>query len=320
MASVSRIQRTRIVVAVLAGYVMLQFVWWAISLQRFNTQLREAHSGQGPSLTPEQAEAEYTQRLWMIFGEGSVFFLLLLGGMALLLRYLRREGAFQNRQSEFLAMFTHELKSPIASIRLALQTLSRDRAKPEARAALYEAAEEETRRLEGLTDKILQSSRLSLEKHLWAQAPVDLSALCNDALARIRLRPDGAAFAGQVDAEVWVKGDAVALDSVVTNLMENALLHTPPGTPRGLTLTTREGLCTLEVFDHGTGVPDADKAKIFRRFVRRAPEGVRPQKGSGLGLFLVRGLVELHGGTLRLEDNSPSGARFIIHLQTLNHG
>ena len=173
----------------------------------------------------------------------------------------------------------------------------------------------------GLTDKILQSSRLSLEKHLWAKAPVDLSALCEDALGRIRMRPDGAQFAGEVTPEVWVEGDAVALESVVTNLLENALLHTPLKTPRGLRLTVgQQGACMLEVFDQGPGVPDADKAKIFRRFVRRSPEGVRPQKGSGLGLFLVRGLVELHGGTLHLEDHTPSGTRFMIHLQTLSHG
>lgn len=319
MRTVNRMGRTRIVVYILAGYVLLQFTWWAFSLERYARVIRDlkADSGELASQSVEQ----YRLQVWMIFGEGAVFLLLLLLGIGFVLRYLKREEAFQTRQSEFLAMFTHELKSPIASIRLTLQTLSRDRAKPEVRASLFANAEEETRRLEGLTDKILQSSRLSLDPKLWAKEPVDLSKVCAEVSERMALRADGQNLTSSIAPDIFVKGDRMALISVVTNLLENALLHTPEGTACRLQLSVRDAnRCVLEVADQGLGIPDADKARIFQRFVRRTPNGTQPQKGSGLGLYLVRGLVALHGGQVEVLDNTPTGTRFILTIPTLKHG
>jgi two-component system sensor histidine kinase KdpD len=104
--------------------------------------------------------------------------------------------------------------------------------------------------------------------------------------------------------------DYAQIDQVVTNLVENAILHTPPGTPVVIRATCSDGSVRVEVVDAGPGVPAADRERLFRPFERgqtRAP-------GSGLGLTIARGFVEAHGGKLWLEDGPVSGARFVFTL------
>ena len=298
----------------LSAYVLLQFTWWAISLARLNQELRATRLGEGEVLGADAIQEAFERKLWMVIGEGSVFLFLLLLALWFILRALRREQRFQSRQSEFLAMFTHELKSPIASIRLGLQTLARGRAKPEQRTALFEAAEEETRHLERMTDQILQSSRLTFDASLWADEPVHFSALVRDTAARMapgRL-PD---LDVKIAKDIWVVGDAVAFETVVSNLLQNAWSHTPQGTKVTVTLTDQEQHCLLVVADEGPGIPVSDRNDIFRRFYRKPVNPARNAKGSGLGLFLVKGLVELHKGKVWVTDNQPKGAAFHIQLQ-----
>lgn len=310
----TRINRTRLIVYLLAAYVLMQFTWWAISLLRLNEELRASRLGQSGTQDSYQVESDYTDRLWMVLGEGSVFLLLLLLAIWFVLRALKREQRFQKRQSEFLAMFTHELKSPIASIRLALQTLARGRAKPEQRTALFAAAEEETRHLERMTDLILQSSRLTFHASLWAQEPICLSVLVKDTTARIAPGRLGN-IEVNVEADVWIMGDAIAFETVVSNLLENAWRHTPQGTKVKVGLSTRGEHCLLTVSDEGAGISAKERNNIFRRFYRKDVNPTRNAKGSGLGLFLVKGLVELHNGKVWVSDNDPQGATFNIQLQ-----
>lgn len=312
-SSFRRIDRTRWVVALLGGYVVLQFAWWAYSLRNLSAELRDARSTLNPDST--FPDAEYTKRLWMIFGEGTIFLALLMLGWWYVLYYLRRERRFQERQTRFLAHFTHEIKTPIAGIRLALQTLSRRVSLPEDIAPALSGAEEQTRYLERLTEKILQSNRLAHGQQFWAAEPVNLNDVVDRVVNRYRKLPGyETRVLWQGADEQWTKGDALALESVVDNLLENGLKYSAEKDPVGLELSASERFVELVVSDQGRGIPSEEKQRVFNRFYQVPSTSESSRKGAGLGLYLVQGLVQLHRGAIEVKDRDGGGTVFHIRL------
>jgi signal transduction histidine kinase len=112
--------------------------------------------------------------------------------------------------------------------------------------------------------------------------------------------------------EVAIVGDENLLRQLVTNLLENAVSHTPPGGHVSVELGSNNGNAAITVSDSGPGVPREDRDRIFERFVRLAPSGAHT--GAGLGLPIARWIAEQHGGRLTLESSAPDGARFVVSL------
>jgi two-component system, OmpR family, sensor histidine kinase KdpD len=228
-----------------------------------------------------------------------------------------REAAIVRRSDELktalLRAVTHNLRTPLASIKASVSGLRQPDAAfaEEDRAELLAEIEEEADRLDRLVTNLLDASRLEAGRVRLSTHPQDLAELIGAVFDRLRPRLAGRTIAVEIPDELPpVPCDYAQIDQVVTNLVENAILHTPPGCPVRARATCVNGAVRVEVIDSGPGVPPGERERLFRPFERghtRAP-------GTGLGLTIARGFVEAHGGRLWLEDEPGAGARFVFTL------
>lgn len=220
----------------------------------------------------------------------------------------------------FLAIAAHELKTPLTPLRLQVERTLRaarggrlDRLGPEQLAAQMSVVEQQIARLERLVGNLLDVARLTTGKLDLRREEVDLGALVAEVVARHRPELERAGSALTLHLAPGVKGsfDRLRLNQVITNLLTNAVAYAE-GKPITVALTAEPGAATLAVADEGPGIAPEDQARIFERFERAASE--RHGGGIGLGLWLVRQMVEAHGGSVAVESAPGRGSRFIVRL------
>ncbi|MGC4939867.1 ATP-binding protein [Kribbella sp. DT2] len=215
----------------------------------------------------------------------------------------------QETQRRFVADASHELRSPIASLMAALEVVAADntgRAAPE----LHAVMEAETERIRRLVEDLLLLAKADDSGLRLNRSDVDLDDLVGSELRRLR-------SAGGVEVEgvvppVRVSGDAAKLSQVIRNLADNAA-QAARGKVR-ITLAEVDGTATVQVEDDGDGVPEAERERVFERFVRLDASRDRSSGGSGLGLSIVREVVRGHGGTVEVADSALGGASFVVRL------
>jgi len=304
-------RRTVLLFAVLGIYIVAQLVWWGMLLLRKDAEVADlALEVEALGGTPSVRMSPY-RGLRMVLGEGSVFLLFLLVVFLLTFRAIRRDLALARHQHNFLLAVTHELRSPIAAVKLQLQTLERPSLAPEQRAALQAQALTEVDRLALLTDKVLLAARASEATPRLELQEVAVMALMRDVLerARTQLAPDHRLELQGPD-DFTVQSDPEALRSIADNLIENAAKYAPQGTTIRLDVERgREGW-RLSVSDEGPGVPASEHDLIFRQFYRSGSEETRSAKGTGLGLYIVQRLAQGLGGAVQVRDRVPHGAIF----------
>jgi signal transduction histidine kinase len=327
--------RLPVLTYLIIAYMFLAFGWWGILLLRKNEQ---AHVAQVNELAyrmavqrgsnNEQAfrNTEIYQQLTkdfdrgqqMIIGEAVILVLSLIGGLFMLFRSLRKEISAAQQQRNFLLSITHELKSPLAGIRLILETFQKRRElKPEIQEKLSTNALAETDRLTALVNDLLLSAKLENVYDI-NEETLDLGEVIHEAAERVAMKYKTASLHVDIAPDVgMVNGDRLGLTSVAVNLLENAAKYSQPN-PVIHTSLQRGGARELiwEVSDNGMGIPDREKRRVFTKFYRVGNEDTRTTKGTGLGLFIVKQLVEKHGGQLELLDNEPQGTTFRIFLPT----
>ncbi len=291
--------RTAVVLYVLSAYVILQFIWWGYHI----IDLTQKVSGkyQIPS-----------SRVPMIIGEGAVFLLILVIGIWYIRRSIIKDIKLSERQSNFLLSVTHELKTPLASNKLYLQTIVKRNLEKEQREQLLIKAIEENDRLERMIDNILNASRLENKALQVTQESFELNTLVRSSIERFKQLAPSAVFLMEMDEKTIIHGDRLLIETTLNNLIENALKYA--GHSAEITLFSKGE--HFGVKDNGPGVPAKDQTEIFKKFYRSGSEDTRTQKGTGLGLYIVSKLVQLHGGTIQYSNNKPKGACFTI---VLNH-
>ncbi len=220
----------------------------------------------------------------------------------------------EERLRTFISDASHELRTPLASIRGYAELYRMGAARSEAdQAKAMHRIEAEAARMGVLVDDLLTLARMDEERELLRE-DVDLSALARDAADAAGAAAPDRAVTVAADGPVVVEGDPGRLRQVVDNLVRNALTHTPAGTPVELRVARGEAEAQLEVRDHGPGLPPGDPGALFERFWRA--EGGRKQgkAGAGLGLAIVAGIVEAHGGEVTAANAPGGGARFTVSL------
>lgn len=235
-----------------------------------------------------------------------------------------RQQASENKLRRFLADASHELRTPLASIR-GYAELHRMGAssEPEAIEHSMERIEGESARMGKLVEDLLILARLD-EQREPVREPVDLAALARDAVSDAEAADNsGRAIQLELDAgeqDTTVLGDADGLRQVLSNLLRNALVHTPGGTPIDVLLTRVDGepRIRLTVRDHGPGIPAESAEALFERFWRASPGRERGPAGAGLGLAIVAGIVDAHGGSVHVEQADGGGAQFTVELAALD--
>ena len=250
---------------------------------------------------------------------GVIAFITLTIQMIMFAVFLGREILEVRRQDSFIDSVTHELKSPLASLKLGLQTLGRDELPEEKRAGVRKMMLADVDRLTGFVDDILQASRVAHERERVGvrQEPVLLRDLVEEVAAIVvaRFELDADAVRIEVDEELEIVTDAACLTVVVRNLIDNAVKYS--GDDVAVTVRAEKGDkgVLLEVSDRGIGIRKKDLKRVFHRFYRAQGEDVRSRKGTGLGLFVVWALVRSLGGKIEADSEGPgSGTTMRVKL------
>lgn len=223
----------------------------------------------------------------------------------------------EDRMRRFVADASHELRTPLTSIR-GFAELYRQGAltEPQDVARAMGRVEDEAARMGLLVEDLLLLVRLDQQRALEHQ-PVDLLQLAGDAVhdaSAVDPSRSVQLIADTPDAEPVVLGDQARLRQVVGNLVGNALMHTPPGTPVAVRVGTEPGWAVLDVVDAGPGIPAADRPRVFERFFRADASRTRAAGGSGLGLSIVAALVAAHAGTVEVLETPGGGATLRVRL------
>lgn len=225
------------------------------------------------------------------------------------------------RLRQFVADGSHELRTPLTTIRGHAELIRRGEAsRPEEVARSVSRIEAEAIRMSGIVEDLLVLARLDSAPEP-RRRPVDVLAPVADVVADARVREPGRAIEIRhlseppwLDVAPTVLGDDGQLRQVITNLLANALKHTPPGTPVQVEVGVRDDRVRLAVVDHGPGLSPGSETRVFERFYRDDAGRSRSQGGAGLGLAIASGLVEHHDGTLSYERTPGGGATFVVSL------
>jgi signal transduction histidine kinase len=250
---------------------------------------------------------------------GIIFFLIIIAGLALNTIFLVREIRRNEQQDSFLNAVTHELKTPIASIRLYLETLQQRQVEEAQRRDFYRVMLDDTDRLLGTVEQVLKAGEIrNGTRKNWKQ--VDFSTIVGESveLARIRHKLTEAElrFGAQPPAEITVMGSAEELRMAVANLLDNAVKYSSTKKDIEVTLQTPDiDTVLLNIRDTGIGIPRPELKRVFRRFYRVHAAAAGQVKGTGLGLFIVRSVARRHGGEALAESEGEGrGSKFTIRL------
>lgn len=296
----------------LAVYILLQSAWWMwllVSKDRDVLALQQQLLSAG--ILPHLPVRMPKHTLWMVVGEGLVFLVLLLLALWITFRTLRQELSLARQQRDFLMAASHELRTPIAALKLHLQTLQRAGLPDDLRDELAGNARADVERLHGLAEQVLLASRLDEHAGTPQLAEVDAVQLLGKMIGEARATyARGHRLAVRMPEELHLRTDAHYLRTVATNLLENACKYSPQGSEVAFSMERVPQGVRVQVQDQGTGVAEEDLPRIFNKFYRGGNEGTRVAKGTGLGLFIVRRLMEDLGGRIEYRRSSSGGSTF----------
>lgn len=256
---------------------------------------------------------------------GVVAFALIIAGIIVYTVFLVRELRRTEQQDSFLNAVTHELKTPIASIRLYLETLQARELSDAQRREFYQVMLDDTARLQYTVEQVLRAGVASQRRRLAHRAPVDLGALAVECIETVRRRhhlpAEAVALAGTAPDAMIVDGDVDELRTAIGNLLDNAVKYSTEGVKISVELATpTPDTLWVRVRDRGVGIPRRQLRRIFNRFHRFQARGLTV-KGTGLGLYIVRSIARQHGGRVFAESpGEGQGATFTLELPKMTRG
>ncbi|TAH42841.1 MAG: HAMP domain-containing histidine kinase [Bacteroidetes bacterium] len=300
----------------LAFYILVQFCWWAYLLIDLNAEVFE-HRIENVRLKSESKESQekeiaylekkIKQRRWMVIGEGSVFLILLVWGSYHSIKAFKKEVDLARQQKNFLLSITHEFKSPLASIKLYLQTILRHNLDRDKEISFINNAISDTERLNNLVENALLANLINHKGYNFDREEINLSAFVRLIVQKFQNVPNHEKITSHIEDGIYILGDKNAFHLLLSNLIENAWKYSPQEKSIVVDLEKTADGIKLCVSDQGVGIPDEFKNKIFQKFFRIGNEETRKSKGTGLGLFIVKHIVEGHEGKIFVLDNKPQG-------------
>ncbi len=214
------------------------------------------------------------------------------------------------QQNNFLLSVTHELKTPIAAMKLLLQTIKTRKLDEERRNELLEKAINNSDRLNELAENMLTAMQIENDNYAYGKEPFSISDMMNLMVESFQMRAD---LDAEIEQGVEIYGDRFILRICMNNLLENAIKYGEEQ-PIEVSLSRQDDKAVVKVKDQGIGIPESESKKIFKKFYRVEDEEVRNTKGTGLGLFIVKETIEKHGGIIKVLPNDPKGTIFRVEL------
>jgi signal transduction histidine kinase len=283
-------------IAAIGIYIFLQFSWWA-------WMLIELHG-----------EVEGKQR--MVLGEGVVFFILLSAGLVLVWRRVQETTRLAEQERNFMLAITHELKTPVAAIRLAIETIEKHNPDEATHKLLLRSAQAGTVQLERRIDDVLQSAQIRSNAKLGSE-PFDLEEVLEGSVRRIKLgRHSEREVVVQYEGELGglMEGDPKSLALAWTNVIENALKYSPSDSVVTVWVRRSEHHIEVIIDDAGPGIPAAERKNVVQPFRRLGDESRRENEGTGLGLYLADQTIRLHRGRLNISESPAGGTRISTRI------
>lgn len=302
---------------ILTAILIAQAVWWIIFMaQMIDEKVEQAEQLGAPPDVVEQIHREEVHRQIMVGSEGVFFLVLTLVGVGLIYRSVVRAEQLKFQQQNFLMAITHELRTPIASIRLYLDTLQSERVSPDRKADVLPRIRDNLGRLEGLVDDALDAGRLDRGGYRLQAEVFDLRQLIDELLDNPPATQAEVRINRRLPEKAPLYGDRSALSRALNAIVINAIKYNDSD-PIELDIDLESGgdHYTLRIRDNGRGLAAPDTRRIFDRFYRVQDERLGHSGGSGLGLYLAREIIRAHNGRIRAESpGSGRGATFVIRL------
>jgi signal transduction histidine kinase len=256
---------------------------------------------------------------------GIIFFGMIIAGLVLYTIFLVREIRRNEQQDSFLNAVTHELKTPITSIRLYLQTLEKRKLTDDQRHDFYRLMLDDTERLLGTVEQVLRAGEIRQRRSRRHWKDVDFTAIIEESLELARLRhglsKETLRFGDAPPGPITLMGNSEELRTAVANLIENAVKYSGQQPSIVVDVTTPNiDTVVLRVRDNGVGIPRNELKRIFKRFYRVQTHATGQVKGTGLGLFIVRNIARRHGGDAFAESEGEGhGSTFTLRLPRVYH-
>jgi signal transduction histidine kinase len=248
---------------------------------------------------------------------------MMIAGLAMTARAVRREVELGRIQNEFIAAMSHEFKSPIASIRLLMERITSGRlATPQAKAEYYTAISREAERLERLVNRLLEWQQIQAGRKRYHFSPGSLARMATTAIEQMRPQAEAKGItirSETAEATPEVRVDEAAITDAIENLVDNAIKYSPPQTLVKLLIRRDDGHAYVEVRDEGIGIEHDELPRIFDKFYRGRRGDLRNVHGTGLGLALVKATMEAHGGAVDVTSEPGMGSCFRLRLP-INNG
>ena len=328
-------KKTTIIFFVLVGYIVAQFLWWEVLLVKQSNELISVKQNLAALSSSDNAvimseiealEHKKALRVYMTVGEGTVFLFILLFGINQVRKSIKKENELATQQNNFILSVSHELKTPIASTKLQLQTLLKHELDREKQIQLLNNALKETDRLHKLVDNVLLVTQVENKNTSADLKSINLSELIEDTVSRyFEMYIENKWLKLNVAPNLFIQGDKELLPSLIINLIENAIKYSYENLEVILNLkvdisagSITNSRVLLEVIDSGCGINESEKQKVFEKFYRSGNEETRKTKGTGIGLFIVKQICNMHQASITISDNKPCGSHFKISFdQTL---
>ena len=279
--------------------------------------------GQQVSVIPardivEKLENDKNRKVRMYLIEGVVFLLLLMFGFSWLYNRLTSIIKLNQQKSNFLLAVTHELKTPMASVKLFLQTIQRRELTKEQMNPMIDNCIEDVNRLNDLAENMLLATRIEGKSYQYNFSDVDLSTLLSGISENyIKKYSANYTIEDNIDNDVEISADVFALTLAINNLIENALKYSPQKSTIKISVAKEGEKAVIQIADQGSGIPKDERVNIFKQFYRVGNESTRTAKGTGLGLYIVKEIVDNHKANIEVLDNTPKGSIFKITFKAL---
>ncbi|WP_069660894.1 sensor histidine kinase [Arcticibacter eurypsychrophilus] len=290
-------RKSLIIFYALIIYALAELIWWGVLLIE---------------VQPE--------RQAMILGEGAVFLFLFLTGAYHLHKTLNKERMLKEQQKNFLLSVTHELKSPLASIKLYIQTILKRNLDKEQIHSFLNNSLKDIERLDDLVENMLLATRIDNHSYSFPKEKFNLTEVIRNVASRLQIHTCSSQIINlNIEPDIFITGDRFALTLVVSNLIENAVKYSPPCEEIKVELKRMPLEVSLTVADKGIGIKDEEKIRIFEKFYRVGSEDTRKTKGTGLGLYIVKQVLDRHLAFIKVKNNRPAGSIFEVTFNTDGH-